>query len=61
MDRDEPAYLVDQAIHDIEGIGDKSDEGLNGMDKLFVADFQSMELPHFECQSICIFFMDRDV
>ena len=34
MDRDELANLVDQAIHDMEGIGDARAEGDNGMDKL---------------------------
>ena len=37
--RDEPAHLVDQAIHDMEGIGDASSEGANGMDQLFSANF----------------------
>ena len=39
MDRDEPAHLVDQAIHDMEGIGDTSAEGANGMDQLSAASF----------------------
>ena len=38
MDRYEPAHLVDQAIHDMEGIGDARDEEDNGMDQLFAAD-----------------------
>ena len=39
MDIDGPDHLVDQAIHDMKGIGDVSDEGKNGMDKLFGVDF----------------------
>ena len=35
IDRVEPANLVDQAIHEMEVIGDTSTEGYNGMDKLF--------------------------
>ena len=35
MDRYEPAHLVDQAIHDMELIGDTSAEEANGMDQLF--------------------------
>ena len=35
IDRDEPAYLVDQVIHYMEGIGDTSDEGSNRMGQLF--------------------------
>ena len=38
IDRDEPAHLVDQVIHLIEGIGDEIFDGANGMDWLFVAD-----------------------
>ena len=38
IDRDEPAHLVDQVIHLIEGIGDEIVDGANGMDWLFVAD-----------------------
>ena len=30
IDRDEPAHLVDQVIHDMEEIGDRSAEGSNG-------------------------------
>ena len=37
IDRNEPAHLVDQVIHDMEGIGDTSAEGANGMGKLFAA------------------------
>ena len=37
IDRDEPAHLVEQVIHDLEIIGDASDEGANGMGQLFVA------------------------
>ena len=33
--RDEPAHLVDQAIHDMEIIGDASTEGVNDMYQLF--------------------------
>ena len=32
MDRDDPVQLVDQAIHDMELVGDASAEGVNGMD-----------------------------
>ena len=39
MDRDETDHLVDQAIHDMEGIGDARDEEDNGMDQLFTSDF----------------------
>ena len=35
MDRDELYHLVDQAIHDMEGIVDASDEGSNGMGQFF--------------------------
>ena len=31
IDRDEPAHLVDQVIHDMEGIGYTSAEGANWM------------------------------
>ena len=34
IDRDDPAHLVDQVIHDMEGIGDAISEGANGMYKL---------------------------
>ena len=37
IDRDEPAHLVDQVIHDMEGIGDTISEGANQMGQLFVA------------------------
>ena len=37
--RDELAHLVYQAIHDMEGIGDASAEGANGMGQLFVTYF----------------------
>ena len=37
FDRDDPAHLVDQAIHDMEGIGDASNQGSNGTDQLFGA------------------------
>ena len=37
--RDEPDHLVDQVIHDMEVIGDTSDEGANGIGQLFAADF----------------------
>ena len=36
--RDDPAHLADQVIHDMEGIGDASDEGSNGMDQLLAVD-----------------------
>ena len=39
IDREEPADLVDQVIHDTEGIGDASAEWANRMDKLFAEDF----------------------
>ena len=39
VDRDDPSHLVDQVIHDMEGIGDTSAEGDNGMGQLFTADF----------------------
>ena len=39
MDRDEPSHIVDQAIHDMEIIGDPSADGSNGTDRLFGADF----------------------
>ena len=39
IDRDEPAHLVDQVVHDMEGIGDTSAEEDNRMGQLFVADF----------------------
>ena len=38
IDRDEPAHLVEQVIHDMEGIGDVSAKGGNGMDQFLVAD-----------------------
>ena len=37
VDRYEPSYLVDQAIHDMEWIGDISSEGANRMGQLFAA------------------------
>ena len=39
IDRDEPDHLVYQVIHDMEGIGDTSAEGANGMGQLFTAVF----------------------
>ena len=39
IDRDEPAHLVYQAIHDMEGIVDPSDEGSNDMDRFFCGEF----------------------
>ena len=39
IDRDETAHLVDQAIHDMDGIGDARSDGANGMDNLYAADF----------------------
>ena len=36
---DEPAHLVYQAIHDMEGIGHASAEGDNGMGQLFTVAF----------------------
>ena len=38
MNRDELAHLVDQVIHYMEGIGDASSEGDNGMYQLFMVD-----------------------
>ena len=35
--RDEPVHLVYQVIHDMDGIGDGSAEGPNGMGQLFTA------------------------
>ena len=35
MDRDEIDHQVDQAVHDMEGIGYTSSEGANGLDQLF--------------------------
>ena len=61
IDRDDMAHLVDQVIHDMEGIGDASAEGGNGMGQLFVAYFWLMGSLRFECQSICIFLLNRDV
>ena len=37
IDRDEPARLVDQVIHDMEVIGYTSAEGGNGMGQLFAS------------------------
>ena len=37
MDRDELDHIVDQAISDMDGIGDVSTEGGNGMNQLFTA------------------------
>ena len=39
IDRDEPAHLVDQLIHYMEGIVDTSAERDNRMGQFFVADF----------------------
>ena len=39
MDKDEPDHLVDQVIHEMEGIGGASAEEVNGMDQLFSAAF----------------------
>ena len=39
IDRDVPAHLVDQVIHDMEGIGDTGAEGANRMGKLYAEDF----------------------
>ena len=36
IDRYEPAHLLHQVIHDMEGIGDASDKGDNGMGQLFM-------------------------
>ena len=38
IDIDETAHLVDQAIHDMELIGDASADGANGMGQLFATD-----------------------
>ena len=38
IDRDDPAHLVYQAIHDMEGIGHVSSEGDNGMGQLSSSD-----------------------
>ena len=37
IDVDELDHIVDQEIHNMEGIGDASAEGANGMGQLFVA------------------------
>ena len=39
--RDETAHIVDQEIADMEGIGDASVEGFNGMGQLFAADLSA--------------------
>ena len=61
IDRDEPSHLVDQEIHDMEVILDASAEGDNGMGQLSRWIFQSMGPSRIECQSICLFFIDRDM
>ena len=38
IDRYDTDHLVDQAVHYMEGIGDASYEGDNGMDKFFWGD-----------------------
>ena len=38
VDRYEPSHLIDQVINYMEGIGDASAEGANGMGQLFAAD-----------------------
>ena len=53
--RDEPAHLVDQAIHDMEGIGDASSEGANGMYQLFSANFFGLWSRHALSVSIYAF------
>ena len=37
IDKDEQDHLVDQVIHDMEGMGYTSNEGVNGMDPLLEA------------------------
>ena len=37
IDRDEPAHLVDQVVHDMEWIGDRNSEGANRMGQFFAA------------------------
>ena len=61
IDRDDLAHLVDQFIRDMEVIVYTSAEGSNGMGHFFVADFLLMDMLRFECQFICIFFVDRNV
>ena len=39
IDIDEPAHLVDQVIHGMEGIGDTRAEGANRMGQLLTASF----------------------
>ena len=39
IDRDDSEHLVDQVIHDMEGIGDTSAEGVNLMGRRFTAAF----------------------
>ena len=36
IDRDEPALLVNQSVHDMEGIGDASADGTNVIYQLFI-------------------------
>ena len=55
VDRDEPAHLVDQVIHDMEGIGDTSAEGSNQMGQFFATALSADGSAAF-LVSVCITF-----
>ena len=61
VDRGELAHLVDQAIHDMEGIGYESDEGENRTDNFYRRLCRLIEPPRFECKYIFVLFIDKDV
>ena len=56
MDRDDLSHLVEQAVHDMDSIGDASAEGANGMDQLFAEDF-SVDGAAVFLVSVCICFL----
>ena len=39
IDRDRPSHLLDQVLHDMEGIGHTSAEGFNQMGQFFTTNF----------------------
>ena len=61
IDRYEPSHIVDHVIHEMEGIGDTSDEGSNRMGQLFMADFSVYGYSVLLESVYMIFFIDRDV
>ena len=53
IDRYDPDHLVDQVIHDMEGIGDTSTKEANRMGQLFVA---SLSINRSSALSVSVYF-----